>query len=85
MMRTDSTVRYSRSVVRLVILTVAVPSLLLTAMGVLAVANEEIAARDRRERVFKPVLGGVAKAFNDEMDALVTEAAEPQPVEVTPD
>lgn len=70
-MNVDSATRSTRNIVRLVILAVALPSLLLTGMGVLAIQNEEAASRSRLEKTYGPVKMAVAKRFNDEFDRLV--------------
>jgi two-component system, OmpR family, phosphate regulon sensor histidine kinase PhoR len=60
-----------------VILTVALPSLLLTGLAAVAVENEEAASRMRIERVYDPVLLDVAKRFNTRMDELLAESRFP--------
>jgi signal transduction histidine kinase len=69
-MKVDSATRSTRNIVRLVILAVALPSLLLTGMGVLAIQNEEAAAKGRLEKTYGPVKLTMAKRFNDEFDRL---------------
>jgi two-component system phosphate regulon sensor histidine kinase PhoR len=73
-MRDDAHSHRSRNLVRLVILAVALPSLLLTGMGVIAVRNEEYAARRRAEITYEPVRSAVAKRFNDEIDAMTRQS-----------
>lgn len=60
----DPSSRRATRLARLVILTVALPSLLLTALGVVAVSNEEAAARKRLETLYAPLGGEVADRFN---------------------
>lgn len=76
-MRADPGTRRARSVVLLVVLTVALPSLLLTALGAAAVSNEEAAARKRLEKVYQPLLKDLAVRFNAELDLALTRSEEP--------
>ncbi len=61
----DPSARRATRLARLVILTVALPSLLLTAFGVVAVSNEEAAARRRLEHAYSPLGEKLAGRFND--------------------
>lgn len=70
----DPVGKRARNVVLLVILTVALPSFILTILGAAAVRNEEAAAKKRVERLYGPVLKEVAGAFNDGLDTLVAES-----------
>src|SRR5688572_9384415 len=76
-MKSDPATERARSVVMLVILTVALPSLLLTALAAVAVENEEAASRMRIQKVYDPVLLDIAKRFNARMDGLIMESAAP--------
>jgi len=69
-MKVDSATRSTRNIVRLVIVAVALPSLLLTGMGVLAIQNEEAASRARLEKTYSPVAASAAKRFNEEFERL---------------
>jgi signal transduction histidine kinase len=73
----DLTRRWTRNVVGLVIVAVALPSLLLTGMGVIAVQNEQSASKRRLEHAYKPVLNGVATEFNATIDGLLEESGAP--------
>jgi signal transduction histidine kinase len=73
----DPTTERARGVVTLVILTVAVPSLLLTALAAVAVENEEAAAKKRTETAYDPVVWEIAQRFNSEIDGLVAGASAP--------
>lgn len=76
----DPAGRRARNVVLLVIFTVALPSLLLTVLGAIAVRNEEAAAKRRIEKLYHPVRSEVAEVFNQRFDALL--AASPDVLEV---
>jgi len=67
-MRTDPSARRAKNVVLLVIALVALPSLLLTAFGVLAIRNEAAAAKQRLERFYQPLLGPASSRFNALLD-----------------
>jgi two-component system phosphate regulon sensor histidine kinase PhoR len=58
----------------LVVATVAVPSLLLTGLGTVAVSNEAAATKTRLEKEYKPVMDKAAKAYNSLMDKIFEEA-----------
>jgi two-component system phosphate regulon sensor histidine kinase PhoR len=73
----DPNARRARNLARLVILTVALPSLLLTALGAMSVGNEEAASRRRIEKLYEPVGMDMAQRFNAWMDEL-TEADGPR-------
>ena len=73
-MKTDPASRRARNVVLLVIVTVALPSLVLTALGVAAIRNEEVAAKRRMERLYRPVLMKVARDFNVRFDRIIDDA-----------
>ena len=73
----DPTTKRARSVVTLVILTIAVPSLLLTALVAVAVENEEAAAKKRTETAYDPIVWDIAHRFNTKIDELVADSAEP--------
>ncbi|MGC4113177.1 MAG: HAMP domain-containing sensor histidine kinase [Myxococcales bacterium] len=72
----DPSGQRARSVVVLVVLTIAVPSLLLTGLAALAVSNEASATKSRLEYQYKPVLQKCAERFNGTMDELLKEAPE---------
>ncbi|HEY3447191.1 MAG TPA: HAMP domain-containing sensor histidine kinase [Myxococcales bacterium] len=72
----DPSGQRARSVVVLVVLTIAVPSLLLTGFAALAVSNEASAAKSRLEAQYKPVLQKAAEKFNGTLDQLIKEAPE---------
>src|SRR5688572_12448480 len=76
-MTMDPSTQRARSVVKLVILTVAVPSLLLTMLGAVAVENEEQAAKKRIETAYDPIIWEIASRFNQHVDQLTRESAEP--------
>ncbi|MEL6341152.1 MAG: HAMP domain-containing sensor histidine kinase [Myxococcota bacterium] len=76
-MRTDPNTKRARDVVWLVVFTVALPSLLLTALGAVAVKNEEAAALARLEALYTPTMDQVADAFNATLDETVDAAAVP--------
>ncbi len=76
-MTADPTTKRARNVVAVVILTVAVPSLLLTALGAVAVENEEAAAKRRLQQVYSPVIWEVAQRFNARIDQLLIDSSEP--------
>jgi signal transduction histidine kinase len=76
-MKGDPTTERARSVVTLVILTVAVPSILLTALAAVAVENEEAAAKKRLETAYGPVLWEAAQKFNARMDRLFADGDAP--------
>ena len=80
-MKSDPASRRARNVVMLVIVTVALPSLVLTALGVAAIRNEEVATKKRAERLYLPLLAEVAEDFNRRFDAVV-EKAEPALVDL---
>ncbi|MBI5549400.1 MAG: HAMP domain-containing histidine kinase [Deltaproteobacteria bacterium] len=64
----------ARNVLLLVTLTVALPSLLLTGLGAVAVSNEESASKARLERQFRPVVAKTAERFNATMDEMLAQA-----------
>ena len=68
---TDPTGRRLRNFVLLVIFTVAVPSLLLTWFGLIAIESERKIAGKRLHETYKPVMGKVAEHFNKSLDGLV--------------
>lgn len=70
-MSRDASSRRATRLGRLIILTVALPSLLLTALGAAAVANEEAAARTRIEELYEPVGRMIAKSFNEWMSKTI--------------
>lgn len=76
-MKADPSTQRARSVVLLVVLTIALPSILLTVISAAAVGNEEVAARRRLERAYQPVTWDLAKKFGDDVDALVAAAGDP--------
>ncbi|MEO1481942.1 MAG: HAMP domain-containing sensor histidine kinase [Myxococcota bacterium] len=76
-MRVDPNTKRARDVVWLVIFTVALPSLLLTALGAVAVKNEETAALARLKAIYKPTMRTVSNSFNETMDEMVEAAAVP--------
>jgi signal transduction histidine kinase len=57
--------------VLLVIFAVAVPSLLLTGFGLIAIESERKIAGKRLHETYKPVMGKVAEHFNQSLDKLV--------------
>lgn len=63
--------RDARTVVILMILLVGVPSVLLTGLGVVAIRNEEMAARQRLTSVYKPVVTELTRAFDESLDGLL--------------
>lgn len=65
----DSSTRRATRLVRLIILTVALPSLLLTGLGAVAVANEEAAARRRIQKLYEPVGSELSRRFNAWMES----------------
>ncbi|MEO1233625.1 MAG: HAMP domain-containing sensor histidine kinase, partial [Myxococcota bacterium] len=69
----DSSSRRATRLARLIILTVALPSLLLTGLGAMAVANEEAAARKRIEKLYEPVGAALSRRFNGWMKARLSE------------
>ena len=73
-MKTDPASRRARNVVALVVVTVALPSLVLTALGVAAIRNEEIATKRRTEKLYRPLLGEVANEFNLRFDEMLAKA-----------
>ncbi|MEM6731021.1 MAG: HAMP domain-containing sensor histidine kinase [Myxococcota bacterium] len=73
----DPNTKRARDVVWLVVFTVALPSLLLTALGAVAVKNEEAAALARLEALYAPTLKSVTGSFNDVMDEMVVASAVP--------
>ena len=73
-MKTDPASRRARNVVLLVIVTVALPSLVLTALGVAAIRNEEVAKKRRTERLYRPLLMKAASDFNDHFDRVLKNA-----------
>ncbi len=73
-MKSDPASRRARNVVLLVIVTVALPSLVLTALGVAAIRNEEVATKRRIVRLYKPTLIEVAKDFNRRLDRILIDA-----------
>jgi two-component system phosphate regulon sensor histidine kinase PhoR len=72
----DPSARRARNIVLLVVLTVALPSLLLTGLAAIAVSNEEAAAERRFEAQFAPLADALGLRFNEQMDRLVR-AADP--------
>lgn len=80
-MSADPNARRAKNVARLVIVTVALPSLLLTALGAMAVSNEEAAARRRIEKLYEPVGMDMAHRFNTWIDDL-TESDAPRLAEL---
>ena len=72
-MKSDPASRRARNVVLLVIITVALPSLILTAFGIAAIRNEEIATKRRLERLYRPLLIEAAEDFNQRFDRLLRE------------
>lgn len=70
----DPSARRARNVVLLVVLTVALPSLLLTGLAAVAVSNEEAAAERRFKASFAPVADALGLRFNEQMDRLVRAA-----------
>ena len=73
-MKSDPASRRARNVVLLVIITVALPSLVLTALGIAAIRNEEVATKRRIERLYRPLLMEVTDDFNHRFDWLLGEA-----------
>ncbi|NJK87943.1 MAG: HAMP domain-containing histidine kinase [Myxococcales bacterium] len=70
----DPAARRARNVVLLVIVTVALPSLLLTALGAVAVRNEEAAAKKRVATLYEPLVMPVASRFNQLMDGMLEDS-----------
>jgi two-component system phosphate regulon sensor histidine kinase PhoR len=70
----DPSARRARNVVLLVVLTVALPSLLLTGLAAVAVSNEEAAAERRFKAQFAPVADALGLRFNEQMDRLIRAA-----------
>jgi signal transduction histidine kinase len=68
---TDPTGRRLRNFVLLVIFAVAVPSLLLTGFGLIAINNEREVARKRLYETYKPVMGKVVDRFKASLANLV--------------
>ncbi len=66
----DPVARRLRNFVLLTIFAVAVPSLLLTGFGLIAIDNERAAAMRRIEDLYKPVLGKLADRLNAWLSAL---------------
>lgn len=64
----DASTRRATRLARLVVLTVALPSLLLTGLGMIAVSNEEVAAAKRIEELYQPVAVRMARHFNTWME-----------------
>ncbi|MEM7676782.1 MAG: ATP-binding protein [Myxococcota bacterium] len=71
----DPASRRARSVVLLVIITVALPSLVLSALGVAAIGNEEAATKRRIETLHRPLLHQAAENFNAGFDHLIDRSA----------
>ncbi|MEL7371621.1 MAG: ATP-binding protein [Myxococcota bacterium] len=67
----DPASRRARSVVLLVVITVALPSLVLSALGVAAIRNEEVATKRRIETLHQPLLHKAAENFNTGFDRLI--------------
>src|SRR5687767_7167241 len=76
-MKADPSTERARSVVLLVVLTVALPSLLLTALATAAVSNEEAAARRRLEQAYGPIIWDLAQKFGSQLDALLSMSEDP--------
>jgi signal transduction histidine kinase len=70
-MKSDPSTRRARNLLLLVVATVAVPSLLLTVLGWVAVDNEEAASRRRLEKAYYPFLVDLAGIFNQRVDAWI--------------
>lgn len=68
---TDPTGRRLRNFVLLVIFAVAIPSLLLTGFGLIAIESEREIAGKRLRETYKPVMGKVAEYFNQSLAELV--------------
>ncbi|HUU04149.1 MAG TPA: HAMP domain-containing sensor histidine kinase [Myxococcota bacterium] len=71
----DPVARRLRNFVLLTIFAVAVPSLLLTGFGLIAIDNERAAAMRRIEDLYKPVLGKLADRLNAWLSALPQSSA----------
>ena len=67
---TDPTGRRLRNFVLLVIFAVAVPSLLLTGFGLIAIESERKMAGKRLHETFKPAMGKIAERFNKSLAGL---------------
>ena len=73
-MKSDPASRRARNVVVLVIATVALPSLVLTALGVAAIRNEEVATKQRMEKLYYPLLQETSQVFNQRFDEVLRNA-----------
>ncbi|MCP4603434.1 MAG: HAMP domain-containing histidine kinase [Proteobacteria bacterium] len=73
----DPTTRRTRNFVLLVIFAVALPSLLLTGFGMIAIDNERVASLKRTHSVYKAIFKRTAEGFNARMDELVEESDTP--------
>jgi signal transduction histidine kinase len=71
----DPVARRLRNFVLLTIFAVAVPSLLLTGFGLIAIDNERAAAMRRIEDLYKPVIGKLANQLNAWLTALPQSSA----------
>ncbi len=76
-MATDPTSRRARNLVLMVIALVAVPSLLLTGLGVVAVTHEQEAVQKRLEQLYHPTLVDLARRWNNVIDELLINAEAP--------
>jgi len=73
----DPTAQKLRNLVILVIITVALPSLLLTGFGILAIEGEEQAAILRMNELYQPVVVELAGKINQDFDRLLGESQKP--------
>lgn len=70
----DPTTRRTRNFLLLVIFAIALPSLLLTGFGFIAIKHESDASVKRMKSVYHSIIKKVAEGFNDRMDRLVAQS-----------